>query len=355
MSRNALVQIDVINTALSLTTRPFDSVLLLSKTKDINNGADNLPIYITSANDLLSKGVLATDDEYLYARDFFGASPKPDKLMVYGVASGTYADMLAYLELQVPKTWFYTLIADGTATGLADAKAGIAALKNRYVWLTQSPAGATASDIVTNVEGIKDKYGFFVAANVAEKQVANLVATRSRFFPGSVVFSSTLLSGMLGSTYDDTEKNMLVGPSNLSETGINICTVEDQMPVIYYGKAMDGITWFDYVLAEIAIDEYMRVGLTKFFVTENTKGNKFSANDIGAARIVERGKSILRDFANRNIIYPEDAKGVDGERLFSVEVASIVNREVEIVYQVYFQGAIIKGKVEIKMDSIGGN
>ena len=206
-----------------------------------------------------------------------------------------------------------------------------------------------------NVKAVKDKFGFFIAANVAEKQVANLLATRLKFFPGSVVFSDTLLTGMLGSTYDETEKNMLVGPSGLSETGVNICTQEEQMPIVYYGKASDGITWFDYTLAEIAIDEYVRVGLTTFFVKENTKGNKFSADDIGAARLVERVKSILRDFANRNIIYPENARSDEGERLFKVSVVAIENREVSLAYEVFFQGAIIKGKVQITLDSVGGN
>ena len=216
MSRNALVEITTINTALSIATRPFDVALLLSKTKDINNGADNLPIYITSANELLKFGILATNEEYLYAKDFFGATPKPDKLMVYGVVGGTYTEMVGYLDLKMPKSWFYTLITDGTATGLTDIKAAIAACKNYYVWLAQSPAGATAKDIVDNVKAVKDKFGFFIAANVAGKQVANLLATRPKFFPGSVVFSDTLLTGMLGSTYDETEKNMLVGPNVLS-------------------------------------------------------------------------------------------------------------------------------------------
>ena len=355
MSYNSLVKISTINTALSITTRPFDVCLMLSKTKDIAT-VDNLPVFITSANDLLTYGVVNTDEEYLFARDFFGASPKPEKLMVYGVASGTYTDMIGYLDLKVPKSWFYTLVLDGTAIGLADIKQAIQAVGNYYVWLTQSPQGASTTDIVTSVKSIKHKFGFFVACNVAEKQVANLIGSRLSFFPGAVPFSDVLLSGMRGSTYDTTEKIALTGASRLSETGVNICTLEDQMPVIYYGKASDGITWFDYVLAEIAIDEYMRVGITKFLVTENTKGRKLPANDVGASKLVEKGKKILREFANRNIIYSEDERDTEtGENLFNVRLVSLHDRTAEIEYTVFFQGAIIKAVIQVAMDSLNGN
>lgn len=354
MSFNSLVKIATINAAISIATRPFDVCLMVSKTKDIAT-VDNLPIFITSANDLLTYGVTVTDEEYLYARDFFGASPKPDKLMVYGVSSGTYTDMIGYLDVQAPKTWFYTLFLDGTATGLADMKQALSAVANYYVGLVQSPQSASITDIVSSVENNKFKYGYFVACNVSEKQVANLIGSRLSFFPGAVPFSDVLLSGMNGSTYDTTEKISLVGASKLSTTGINICTIEEQMPVIYYGKAMDGITWFDYTLAEIAIDEYMRVGITTFLVKENTKGNKITADEKGAIRLVERGKLILRDFANRNIIYPEDAKDEDEGDLFSVRLVSLKDRTADIEYSVYFQGAIIKSNIQITMDSINGN
>ena len=190
---------------------------------------------------------------------------------------------------------------------------------------------------------------------MAEKQIANLIGSRISFFPGSVPFSDILMSGMLGSTYDTTEKIALTGASRLSATGINICTVEDQIPVVYYGKATDGITWFDYPLAEIAIDEYMRVGMTTFLIKENTKGRKFPANEIGASRLVEKGKMILREFADRNIIYAEDSKDNDGNNLFDVRLISLHDRTIEIEYSVFFQGAIIKATIQVSMDSLDGN
>ena len=354
MSYNSLVKITTINTALSIATRPFDVCLMISKTKNIAT-ADNLPIFITSANDLLAYSITTTDEEYAYARDFFGATPKPEKLMVYGKASGTYTEIIGYLDLKVPKSWFYTLILDGTSTGLADIKQAIMAVENYYVWLAQSPQGASTTDTVASIENIKHKYGYFIASNVAEKQIANLIGSRISFFPGSVPFSDILMSGMLGSTYDTTEKIALTGASRLSATGINICTVEDQIPVVYYGKATDGITWFDYPLAEIAIDEYMRVGMTTFLIKENTKGRKFPANDIGASRLVEKGKTILREFADRNIIYAEDSRDTDGNNLFDVRLVSLKDRTIEIEYSVFFQGAIIKATIQVSMDSLEGN
>ena len=194
-----------------------------------------------------------------------------------------------------------------------------------------------------------------MAADVAEKQVANLIGSRVEFFPGSVPFSDILLSGMIGSGYSETEKLELVGVNENSATGINICTREDQMPIVYYGKSMDGITWFDYVIAEIAIDEYMRVGLTKYLVQKNTLGNKIPADEIGLSQIRDEGIRILKEFMDREIIYPENAVDEEGNRLFQVTVKAVENRTVEIEYRVVFKGAVIKAKVMIQLSSINGN
>ena len=127
------------------------------------------------------------------------------------------------------------------------------------------------------------------------------------------------------------------------------------MPIIYYGKSMDGITWFDYVIAEIAIDEYMRVGLTKYLVQKNTLGNKIPADEIGRSQIRDEGIRILKEFMDREIIYPENTVDEDGNRLFQVTVKAVENRTVEIEYRVVFKGAIIKAKVMIQLSSINGN
>ena len=69
MSRNAIVNITAINAALSLTTRDFTSVLLVTKAKKVSNGS-NLPKAITSTKELIDLGFQETDKEVILVRDF---------------------------------------------------------------------------------------------------------------------------------------------------------------------------------------------------------------------------------------------------------------------------------------------
>ena len=64
---------------------------------------------------------------------------------------------------------------------------------------------------------------------------------------------------------------------------------------------------------------------------------------------------ILREFADRNIIYAEDSKDNDGNNLFDVRLISLHDRTIEIEYSVFFQGAIIKATIQVSMDSLDGN
>jgi hypothetical protein len=357
MSKNALVTVTAVSDALSIETRPFNSVLMITKTIDIKSDTNN-PIVITSAAQLLEQyptDITETSIEYLYARDYFGASPKPTRLFVYGELNGNYNTMLSGLDARWTKNWFYTMPVDSTVASMGEVFSFIDGSSNYYVALFQSAENVTVADNLSNVKQYPKKFGFYIAADVIEKQIMNLIGSRVEFFPGSVVFSDVLLNGMTGSSYSETEKLELVGVNENSATGINICTREDQMPVVYYGKAMDGITWFDYVIAEIAIDEYMRVGLTKYLVQKNTLGNKIPANEIGRSQVREEGIRILREFMNRGILYDESATDEDGNKLFNVIVYEVANRTVELEYQVVFQGAIIKAKVMIQLSSINGN
>ena len=358
MSKNALVTVTAVSDALSIETRPFNSVLMITKTIDIKSATTNNPIVITSASQLLEQypsDITATSPEYLYAKDYFGASPKPTKLFVYGELTGNYTTMLSGLDSRWTKNWFYTLPVDSTVASMGEVFSFLDGTSNYYVALFQGAENVTISDNIANVKQYPKKSGFYIAADVAEKQIANLIGSRVEFFPGSVPFSDIQLSGMIGSGYSETEKLELVGVKESSATGINICTREDQMVIIYYGKSMDGITWFDYVIAEIAIDEYMRVGLTKYLVQRNTLGNKIPADEVGRSQIKEEGLRILKEFMDREIIYGESAVDEDGNRLFNVTVYQVSNRTVEMKYSVVYKGAIIKAKVMIELSSINGN
>ena len=62
MSRNAIVSITAINAAMSLTTRDFSSVLLITKAKDVKTDA-GLPVAITSVADFKSKYGFGDNDK----------------------------------------------------------------------------------------------------------------------------------------------------------------------------------------------------------------------------------------------------------------------------------------------------
>ena len=111
MSRNAIVNIAAINAALSLTTRDFTSVLLVTKAKKVSNGS-NLPKAVTSTKELIDLGFQETDKEVILVRDFFGVSTKPDFIWVYGddTASTTYTSILQGLDSRWKGKWFYTVV-----------------------------------------------------------------------------------------------------------------------------------------------------------------------------------------------------------------------------------------------------
>lgn len=357
MSQNALVKISTINKALSFDVRPFDSNLLITKTLDIFSDS-NLPIVITSAGELLEKypvDITVDSPEYIIAKDYFNAKPKPFRLLVYGELSGKYTEMLTGLNTRFAKQWFRILPVEATAAAMKEVFDFIDGSNNEYVAIFQSSENVTITDNKANVKLYPRKKGFYMAADVLEKQAANLVGSRTTFFPGSVTWSDVLLNGMVGSTYTETEKSELVGLNEDSATGINICTAEDTLPVVYYGKSMDGVTWYDYVEAEIAIDEYMRVGIYKYLVTKNTAGQKIPANAIGRSQIVAEGLRILNEFAGREIIYGQGTIDEEGNSLLSVNVIDITNRTVTIEYSCMFKGAIIKARINIYLDNQNGN
>lgn len=357
MSRNALVEITTINQALSLDVRPFDSVLMVTPNVNIASSS-NLPIAVTSANELLTLypvDITAISPEYLIARDFFLAEPSPSILYVYGESGSTYNDILTGLDTRWSKQWFITLPLDATSTTLQSVFQFINGVSNEYVVAFQSNQNITVADNITNVATYPSAKGYYVAADVEEKQAANLAGSRSGFFPGIVPWAAVELKGMLGSTYTMTERLELVGATETSSTGINICTVEENIPVIYYGKAMDGRTWFDYTLAQIAIDEYMRVGIFQYIVQKNTLGDKIPANAIGRSMITAEGMRILREFVSRDILYGQDDFDEDGNPMLNVEVVSMASRTIEIQYSCIFKGAIIKAKININLTSIDGN
>lgn len=356
MSKNSLVTVTAINQALSLEVRPFNSALLITKTLDIKTDS-NLPITITSASQLLEKypsDLTVDSPEYVMVKDFFLAEPKPTRLFVYGELSGNYTDILMGLNTRWAKQWFVTMPVDSTVASMKEIFDFIDGSNNEYVVVFQSAANVTIADNITNVKQYPRTKGYYVAADVEEKQAANLVGTKIELFPGASPWSATHLTGMTGSTYDESEKMELVGVNENSATGINICTLEDTLPVIYYGKSMDGVTWFDYVLAKIAIDEYMRVGIFKYIITKNTI-SKIPANAIGRSQISAEGMRILQEFVDREIIFGQGDFDDKGNSLLSVDVISLTNRTVELEYTCVYQGAIIKAKVNINLSSIDGN
>ena len=79
------------------------------------------------------------------------------------------------------------------------------------------------------------------------------------------------------------------------------------------------------------------------------------AMEKGKKLISSKGTSILREFATRGIIYDIDDLLETGENAYSVDVINLSNREAEVEYKCYFQGAIIKSKVQITLKSNKGN
>ncbi|BBM35455.1 hypothetical protein [Pseudoleptotrichia goodfellowii] len=356
MSRNAIVSIAAINAALSTTTRDFSSVLLITKSKDVKT-SDELPKAITSVAELKALGFGDDDKETILVKDYFGASTKPDYIWVFGdsTASLTYTKILEGLDTRWKGKWFYTIVPVGQE---ADVKEAIDFGKGTsvdYVFLFQGAANFTKETNLKIAKENKVENGFYIATDKTEGQITNLVATVRNFFPGSVPFASIKLNGLTGSGYSLSEILELVGSKRESETGVNIVTEEDQFIIPYYGKAMNGITWFDYTVAKIAIDEYMRVGITKYIIERNTEGNKLPAMEKGKKLISSKGTSILREFATRGIIYDIDDLLETGENAYSVDVINLSNREAEVEYKCYFQGAIIKSKVQITLKSNKGN
>ena len=356
MSRNAIVNIAAINAALSLTTRDFTSVLLVTKAKKVSNGS-NLPKAVTSTKGLIDLGFQETDKEVILVRDFFGASTKPDFIWVYGddTASTTYTSILQGLDSRWKGKWFYTVVPVAEEKDVKEALDFGKGTSIDYVFLFQGASNFTKEVNLKIAKENKVDNGFYIATDKNEGQITNLLATIRNFFPGSVPFASIKLNGITGSNYTLSEILELVGSQRESSTGVNIVTEEEQMVIPYYGKAMDGITWFDYTLARIAIDEYMRIGITKYIVERNTRGEKISTKEAGRQQVASNGTSILREFATRGIIYDIDDIIEEGTNAFEVKVVNMSNREVEIKYNCWFQGAIIKSKVQVILNSKNGN
>lgn len=355
MSRNEIVSIQAINAALSLTIRDFSSVLFVVKGKAINE--NNLPKAITSVAEFKELGYDDDAKETALVKDYFGANPKPDYIWVYGenTSEVTYTKILEGLDVRFRGKWFYTLAAvseEGEVKEIIDFLKGTSV---NYVALLQGAQNFTTEVNLKIAKENPTNLVFYVATDKKEGQVSNLVATVKDFFPGSVPFAAIKLNGLTGSTFSESEKLKLVGIQRTSDTGVNLVTEEDQMVIPYYGKAMDGTTWFDYSVATIAIDEYMRVYMTKYIVEKNTLGEKIPANGFGKSLLVSKGIEILKEFADRGIIYNKEDLLMSGEKAFEVKIVSLNNREAEIEYKCWFQGAIIKSKVAVKLNSEKGN
>ena len=100
----------------------------------------------------------------------------------------------------------------------------------------------------------------------------------------------------------------------------------------------------------------MRVGLTQYIVEKNTAGEKITTKPEGQSKVASKGTSILRTFAKRGIIYDIDDILSDGKSAaYSVKIVSMTNRNLEIEYECYFEGAIIKSTVQITLKSENGN
>lgn len=356
MSRNAIVNVSAINAALSLTMRDFTSVLLVTKSKKVAT-SDNLPKAITSTKELIDLGFTENDKEVILVRDYFGASTKPDYIWVYGddTASLTYTQILQGLDSRWRSKWFYTVVTVSEENDVKEAVDFGKGTSTDYVFLFQGASNFTKEINLKIPKENKVENSLYIATDKNEGQITNLIATIRNFFPGSVPFSSIKLNGLTGSSYSLSEILELVGTQRESSTGVNIVTEEDQIVMPYYGKSMNGITWFDYAVAKIAIDEYMRVGLTKYIVEKNTAGEKITTKPIGGQLIASEGTSILREFARRGIIYDIDDIIDENTSAYSVEVVKISNREAEIKYNCWFQGAIIKSKVQVLLKSKDGN
>ena len=357
MSRNAIVSITAINAALSLTIRDFSVALLVTKSKDVKT-TDGLPVAITSVADLKTKyGFGDTDKEVVLLEGYFGASTSPEYIYVYGDSTATkYNEILEGLDNRWKAKWFYTIVPVSQESDVTEALKFIKGTTTDYVLTLQGASNfTTANNLQITKNNSSDKL-FYIATDKNEGQITNLLATVKNFFPGAVPWSSIKLSNLTGSKYSLNEILELVGTQRESSTGVNIVTEEDQLVIPYYGKAADGITWFDYTVAKIAIDEYMRVGITQYIVEKNTSGEKISTKGDGPSKVASKGTSILRTFAKRGIIYDIDELLSDGtSAAYSVKVVSMTNRNVEIEYKCWFQGAIIKSTVQIILNAENGN
>ena len=355
MSRNAIVSIQAINAALSLTIRDFSSVLFVVKDKAINE--NNLPKAITSVAEFKEFGYDDDAKETELIKDYFGASPKPDFIWVYGENTSdiTYTKILEGLDVRFKGKWFYTLAPVSAEKDVKEIVDFLKGTSINYVALLQGASNFTTEVNLKIAKENPTKLLLYVATDKKEGQTSNLIAIVKDFFPGSVPFASIKLNGLTGSSFTESEKLKLVGTQRTSSTGVNLVTEEDQMVIPYYGKSTDGITWFDYSIAETAIDEYMRVYMTKYIVKRNTQGEKLPGNDFGKSLLVSKGIEILKEFSDRGIIYNKEDLLMSGEKAFEVKVIALNNREAEIEYKCWFQGAIIKSKVAIKLNSEKGN
>lgn len=357
MSRNAIVSITAINAAMSLTTRDFSSVLLITKAKDVKTDA-GLPVAITSVADFKSKyGFGDNDKETILLEGYFGASTSPEYIYVYGDSTATkYNEILEGLDTRWKAKWFYTVVPISQESDVTEAVKFVKGASTDYVLAFQGASNfTTAISLKIAKDNPVDK-ALYIATDKNEGQITNLLATIKNFFPGAVPFSSIKLNGITGSKYSLTEILELVGTKRESEYGVNVVTEEERIVTPYYGKAMDGITWFDYTVAKIAIDEYMRVGLTQYIVEKNTAGEKITTKPEGQSKVASKGTSILRTFAKRGIIYDIDDILSDGKSAaYSVKIVSMTNRNLEIEYECYFEGAIIKSTVQITLKSENGN
>lgn len=359
MSNNMLVNVDVFNADVNTTTRNFKNTLLLSNTTNIEDSdIPGTPIMITSAQQLISdypSDITVTSPEYLYALDFFGAEPQPEYLYVFGEASGDFTTMLTGLDEVFEKKWFHTIVPSASTTIMKQISDFDKSTTNKYVFYFNSDANTTIADNLANVKQYPMKRGYYVASDVEVKHVANIIGSRLSLLPGSSPWGAIRLQNVIPSTYTKPEKLQLVSTARDSSTGINIVTSEENVPIVYYGKAMDGITWWDYVLAEIVIDDYLRAGVFDFIVNTNTAGSKIDADDIGASLFVAEVTRILDKFVEYNIIYAENDRDVNNNRLFTVKVVGIENREITLEYEVYLKGAIIKADIKINLNVINGN
>lgn len=355
MSKNAVVDIKAINAALSVDARDFSSSLFFTKNYDVKSVVGNLPVAITRVSDLETYGIKKEDTEYIILTNYFGADPSPDMIWVYGEKDSAYTDIITGLDTRWANNWFYTttnFVNQTEAKEIGDAFKG---LSNEYMVLLQGLPNLTVEDNIGLPSNIKDSTTHYIASDVSEGQSAALIGTVRTFFPGSIPYSTIKINGVTGCNYSLGERINLVGSAGESSTGVNLVHEEDRLVIAYYGKSTDGVTWTDYAAAKIAIDDYMRKGITQYIVQRNTSGKKIPGNATGALQIIAEGTRILTEFSNREIIYGQGEVDEDGNPLFGVSVVEISNRTAKIKYQCVFQGAIIKAEVEISLTNRGGN